>query len=61
MADFIVTIKVSHTDLRFTRIVRLWSPLLYLLNQVSLRSNCGIIIKPANKLLENNHDTTSNG
>lgn len=51
-ADFIVIVKVHGTSVSWTRNVRLWSPLIYLLDHASLRLNCSIIIKPANLLLE---------
>jgi hypothetical protein len=58
-ADYIVTVKVLDTTVSWTRIIRLWSPLIYFLDHASLRSNCSIIIRSANKLLEYKHDTTS--
>jgi len=58
-ADYIVTTKVRNTTVAWSATVRLWSPLIYLLNRASLAIDCCIIIKPANKLLENKNDTTS--
>ena len=60
-ADYIITVKVLGTSVSWTRIVRLWSPLIYLLDHASLRPGCSIIIKPASLLLENKRDTTSYG
>jgi len=51
-ADFIVEVKINGTDIKFHRIIRLWSPQIYLLNRASLMLSCSIIIKPANLLLE---------
>ena len=51
-ADYIITVKVLGTSVSWVRTVRLWSPLIYLLDHASLRLNCSIIIKPANLLLE---------
>ncbi len=58
-ADFLITIKVRGTNVSWTKVVRLWSPLIYLLNHASLRCNCSIIIRPANLLLEYKRDKTS--
>lgn len=51
-ADYIITVKVLGTSISWAITVRLWSPLIYLLDHASLRLNCSIIIRPANKLLE---------
>lgn len=58
-ADFVVTVKILGSNTSWTKIVRLWSPLNYLLDHASLRLDCSIIIKPANLLLEYKSDTTS--
>lgn len=59
-ADYIVTIRVNNTDILLTKILRLWSPQIYLLNCASLRLNCSVIIKSANELLEYKGDKTTN-
>lgn len=59
-ADFIVTIIVRPSSkILFSKVVRLWSPQLYFLNYASLNVSSCIMIRPANLLLENKRDTTS--
>lgn len=58
-ANYIVIERVRFTDVSFRRELRLLDPVKFLLNRASLSVDRSIIIKPANLLLENKHDTTS--